>query len=409
MRYLVFRQVSNLNDTIVATMPEIADFHSPLTQLAEDEELLKTNVRAFAETEIRPLVREMDDAGAIPRALIDKLFDLGIMGIEIPEVHGGGGASFFFSVIAVEELSRVDPSVAVVVDVQNTLVINALLKWGTDDLQRRVLPRLATDTVGAYALSEAGSGSDAFALTSRAVATPDGDAYLLSGRKLWITNANEADVFIVFATVDPDAGYRGITAFVVERDFPGFRVGKKEDKLGIRASSTCELLLDDCPVPAANVLGEVGRGYKVAIETLNEGRIGIGAQMVGLAQGALDHTIAYVRERKQFGRAIGDFQAVQFQLAQAATELEVARLAVYNAARLHDAERSFMTQGAMAKLFSSQVAERVTSLAVQLFGGIGYTKDCPVEKLYRDAKIGQIYEGTSNLQLQTIAKQILRT
>lgn len=390
-------------------MPEIADFHPPLTQLAEDEELLKTNVRAFAETEIRPLVREMDDAGAIPRALIDKLFDLGIMGIEIPEVHGGGGASFFFSVIAVEELSRVDPSVAVVVDVQNTLVINALLKWGTDDLQRRVLPRLATDTVGAYALSEAGSGSDAFALTSRAVATPDGDAYLLSGRKLWITNANEADVFIVFATVDPDAGYRGITAFVVERDFPGFRVGKKEDKLGIRASSTCELLLDDCPVPAANVLGEVGRGYKVAIETLNEGRIGIGAQMVGLAQGALDHTIAYVRERKQFGRAIGDFQAVQFQLAQAATELEVARLAVYNAARLHDAERSFMTQGAMAKLFSSQVAERVTSLAVQLFGGIGYTKDCPVEKLYRDAKIGQIYEGTSNLQLQTIAKQILRT
>ena len=390
-------------------MPEIADFHPPLTQLAEDEELLKTNVRAFAETEIRPLVREMDDAGAIPRALIDKLFDLGIMGIEIPEVHGGGGASFFFSVIAVEELSRVDPSVAVVVDVQNTLVINALLKWGTDDLQRRVLPRLATDTVGAYALSEAGSGSDAFALTSRAVATPDGDAYLLSGRKLWITNANEADVFIVFATVDPDAGYRGITAFVVERDFPGFRVGKKEDKLGIRASSTCELLLDDCPVPAANVLGEVGRGYKVAIETLNEGRIGIGAQMVGLAQGALDHTIAYVRERKQFGRAIGDFQAVQFQLAQAATELEVARLAVYNAARLHDAERSFVTQGAMAKLFSSQVAERVTSLAVQLFGGIGYTKDCPVEKLYRDAKIGQIYEGTSNLQLQTIAKQILRT
>ena len=390
-------------------MPEIVDFHPPLTQLAEDEELLKTNVRAFAETEIRPLVREMDDAGAIPRALIDKLFDLGIMGIEIPEVHGGGGASFFFSVIAVEELSRVDPSVAVVVDVQNTLVINALLKWGTDDLQRRVLPRLATDTVGAYALSEAGSGSDAFALTSRAVATPDGDAYLLSGRKLWITNANEADVFIVFATVDPDAGYRGITAFVVERDFPGFRVGKKEDKLGIRASSTCELLLDDCHVPAANVLGEVGRGYKVAIETLNEGRIGIGAQMVGLAQGALDHTIAYVRERKQFGRAIGDFQAVQFQLAQAATELEVARLAVYNAARLHDAERSFMTQGAMAKLFSSQVAERVTSLAIQLFGGIGYTKDCPVEKLYRDAKIGQIYEGTSNLQLQTIAKQILRT
>ena len=355
-------------------MLEIADFHPPLTQLAEDEELLKTNVRAFAETEIRPLVREMDDAGAIPRALIDKLFDLGIMGIEIPEVHGGGGASFFFSVIAVEELSRVDPSVAVVVDVQNTLVINALLKWGTDDLQRRVLPRLATDTVGAYALSEAGSGSDAFALTSRAVATPDGDAYLLSGRKLWITNANEADVFIVFATVDPDAGYRGITAFVVERDFPGFRVGKKEDKLGIRASSTCELLLDDCRVPAANVLGEVGRGYKVAIETLNEGRIGIGAQMVGLAQGALDHTIAYVRERKQFGRAIGDFQAVQFQLAQAATELEVARLAVYNAARLHDAERSFVSQGAMAKLFASQVAERVTSLAVLLLT-LGLTID----------------------------------
>ena len=327
------------------------------------------------------------------------------MGIEIPERWGGAGGHFFLSVIAVEELARVDPAVAVVADVQNTLVVNALLRWGSDEQQSRLLPALATRAVGAYALSEAASGSDAFSLSTRAVR--DGDHWVLTGRKLWITNAAEADFFIVFATVDPAAGYRGITAFLVERACDGFAVGKKEDKLGIRASSTCELLLDECRVPGANVLGEVGRGYKVAIETLNEGRIGIAAQMVGLAQGALDHTLAYLLERKQFGRPIADFQAVQFQLAQAATELEAARLQTYNAARLRDAGEPFLTAGAMAKLFSSQVAERVSSLAVQLFGGVGYTKDYPVEKLYRDAKIGQIYEGTSNLQLQTIAKQML--
>ena len=388
-------------------MPDVADLPPPLTRLSEDEHLLRANVRAFAEAEVAPLAREMDERAAMPRTLIDKLFDLGIMGIEIPETYGGTGAHFFLSVIAVEELSRVDPSVAVVVDVQNTLVINAILRWGTDDSKRRFLPRLAAATVGAYALSEEGSGSDAFAMTTRAVA--DGDDYVLSGRKLWITNANEADLFIVFANANPDAGYRGITAFLVERGTRGLSIGKKEDKLGIRASSTCELLLDECRVPRANILGELGRGYKVAIETLNEGRIGIGAQMVGLAQGALDHTLAYVQERKQFGQPIADFQAVQFQLAQAATELEVARLSVYNAARLRDAGQPFLTEAAMAKLFSSQVAERVTSLAVQLFGGVGYTKDYPVEKLYRDAKIGQIYEGTSNLQLQTIAKQLLGT
>ena len=387
-------------------MTETVERRLPLSQLSDDEELLRANVRAFADAEIRPLVRQMDEAGQIPRSLIDQLFELGVMAIEIPETFGGAGASFFFSVIAVEELSRVDPSVAVVVDVQNTLVNNALLRWGTDDLQRSVLPTLAGGGVGAYALSEAGSGSDAFALTTRAV--DDGDAYVISGRKLWITNAAEADLFIVFATIDPTAGYRGVTAFVVERGTPGFEVGKKEDKLGIRASSTCELLLDDCRVAKSSVLGDVGRGYKVAIETLNEGRIGIGAQMVGLTQGALDHALTYVTERKQFGQPLSDFQAVQFQLAQAATELETARLAVYNAARLRDTRQPFLTEAAMAKLFSSQVAERVTSLAVQLLGGVGYTKDYPVEKLYRDAKIGQIYEGTSNLQLQTIAKQLLR-
>ncbi len=389
-------------------MLEVTQATPPLSQLAEDEELLQSSVRAFAESEIAPHVREMDERGELPRSLIDRLFDLGVMAVEIPESFGGSGGHFFLSVIAVEELSRVDPSVAVLVDVQNTLVINALRRWGSDELQRRLLTRLASGTVGAYALSEAGSGSDAFAMTTRAVPTPEGDGYRLSGRKLWITNANEADLFIVFATVDPSAGYRGITAFVVDRAFDGFSVGRKEDKLGIRASSTCELLLDDCFVPTSNILGEIGRGYKVAIETLNEGRIGIGAQMVGLSQGALDHTIAYVRERKQFDQPISDFQAVQFQIAQAATELEVARLAVYNAARLRDSGRPFLTEAAMAKLFSSQVAERVTSLAVQLHGGVGYTKDYPVEKLFRDAKIGQIYEGTSNLQLQTIAKQLLR-
>jgi alkylation response protein AidB-like acyl-CoA dehydrogenase len=347
----------------------------------------------------------MDEQGAIPRQLIDRLFALGVMGIEIPEAQGGSGAQFFHAVLAVEALSRVDPSIGVLVDVQNTLVVNALLRWASDDLKRRYLPRLASGAVGAYALSEAGSGSDAFALATRA--TDSGDEFVLTGRKLWITNANEADVFIIFATINPDAGYRGITAFVVEHGFEGLTVGKKEDKLGIRASSTCELLLEECHVPRANVLGEIGKGYKAAIETLNEGRIGIGAQMIGLAQGALDHAIHYTRERKQFGKAIAEFQAVQFQLARAATDVEAARLMVYNAARLRDAHVPFLKEAAMCKLFSSEVAERVTSLAVNLFGGYGFVKDYPVEKLYRDAKIGQIYEGTSNLQLQTIAKQIL--
>lgn len=377
----------------------------PLSQLSEDEILFRASALEFGEREVRPLVREMDERAHIPRELIDRLFDLGVMGIEIPESFGGAGARFFHAVLAVEALSQIDPSVGVLVDVQNTLVINALLRWGHDELKRRYLPTLAAKTVGAYALSEAGSGSDAFALATRAVAA--GDEFRLTGRKLWITNANEADLFIVFATVDPGAGYRGITAFVIERSFSGFAVGKKEDKLGIRASSTCELLLEDCRVPSENVLGEVGKGYRVAIETLNEGRIGIGAQMIGLSQGALDHAIRYTKDRKQFGRAIADFQAVQFQIARAATELEAARLMVYNAARLRDGGQPFLTPAAMCKIFSSEVAEHVTSLAVQLFGGYGYVKDYPVEKLYRDAKIGQIYEGTSNLQLQTIAKQIL--
>ncbi len=380
--------------------------HPALTMLSEDERLFRDSVYEFADREVRPLVREMDEHAKIPKPLVDKLFALGVMGIEIPESLGGGGASFFHAALAVEALSRVDPSIAVLVDVQNTLVINALLRWGTDDLTRRHLPRLATSAIGAYALSEAGSGSDAFALATRA--TERGEEWALTGRKLWITNANEADLFIIFATVNPDAGYRGITAFLVERGTAGFTVGKKEDKLGIRASSTCELLLEDCRVPRANVLGETGKGYKVAIETLNEGRIGIGAQMIGLAQGALDHSIKYTRERKQFGKAIADFQAVQHQIARAATELEAARLMVYNAARLRDARQPFLTEAAMCKIFASEVAERVTSLAVNLYGGYGFVKDYPVEKLFRDAKIGQIYEGTSNLQLQTIAKQILK-
>jgi alkylation response protein AidB-like acyl-CoA dehydrogenase len=347
----------------------------------------------------------MDDHGSIPRSLLDRLFELNVMGIEIPEASGGAGGTFFHSVLAVEALSRVDPSIGVLVDVQNTLVVNAVLRWGNDSQKQTCLPRLAQKSVGAYALSEAGSGSDAFALTTRAA--EQGDTFVLNGRKLWITNGNEADVFIVFATINPDAGYRGITAFIVERGMAGFTVGKKEDKLGIRASSTCELILEDCVVPTANVLGEPGKGYKVAIETLNEGRIGIGAQMIGLAQGALDHTIRYTKERKQFGNAIADFQGVQFQIARAATDLEAARLLVYNAARLRDAGRPFLREAAMCKLFASEMAERVTSLAVNLYGGYGFVKDYPVEKLYRDAKIGQIYEGTSNLQLQTIAKQIL--
>jgi len=377
----------------------------PLTLLSEDERLFRDSVYEFADREIRPHVRQMDETAHIPRELIARLFDLGVMGIEVPESFGGGGASFFHAVLAVEALSRVDPSIGVLVDVQNTLVINALLRWGTDDLKRRYLPKLAADTIGAYALSEAGSGSDAFALATRAL--EQGDGFSITGRKLWITNGNEAGIFIVFANVKPEAGYRGITAFVVERGFEGFSVGKKEDKLGIRASSTCELLFEGCWIPRANVLGDVGKGYKVAIETLNEGRIGIGAQMIGLTRGALDHAIAYVKERTQFGKPIGEFQAVQHQIARAAMELDAARLSVYNAARLHDAGQPFLTEAAMCKLFSSEVAERVTSLAVNLFGGYGFVKDYPVEKLYRDAKIGQIYEGTSNLQLQTIAKQLL--
>ena len=377
----------------------------PLTVFAEDELLFRDSVREFANAQVRPHVREMDEHAKIPRDLIDQLFDLGVMGIEIPEAYGGAGARFFHAVLAVEELSRVDPSIGVLVDVQNTLVINALLRWGNDEIKRRYLPRLASTTVGAYALSEAGSGSDAFALTTRARA--DGDHYVLSGRKLWITNGNEADVFLVFATVNPEAGYRGITAFIVERGFAGFTVGKKEDKLGIRASSTCELIFDECRVPASNVLGEVGKGYKTAIETLNEGRIGIGAQMIGLAAGALDHTIRYTKERKQFGKPIAEFQAVQHQIARAAVDVEAARLTVYNAARLRDAGKPFLTEAAICKIFSSEVAERVSSLAVNLFGGNGFVKEYPVEKLFRDAKIGQIYEGTSNLQLQTIAKQLL--
>lgn len=377
----------------------------PLTELSDEERLLRQSVREFADAHVRPLVREMDDQAAIPRALVDRLFDLGVMGIEVPERFGGAQGSFFQAVLAVEELSRVDPSIGVLVDVQNTLVVNALLRWGTPGLQAEILPRLASTSVGAYALSEAGSGSDAFALATRA--RDEGDRFVLTGRKLWITNAAEADVFIVFATVDPDAGYRGITAFVIDRATPGFSVTRKEDKLGIRASSTCEVVLDECAVPRARVLGDVGKGYKVAIETLNEGRIGIGAQMLGLASGALDHAVRYTRERRQFGRAIADFQGVQFQLARAAMEVEAARLLVYNAARRRDARQPFLTEAAMCKLYASETAERVASLAVNLFGGYGFVKDYPVEKLYRDAKIGQIYEGTSNLQLQTIAKQIL--
>jgi alkylation response protein AidB-like acyl-CoA dehydrogenase len=377
----------------------------PLTILSEDEQILRDSIREFADAQVRPLVREMDEQAKIPRELVKKLFDLGVMGIEIPETYGGSGGTFFHAVLAVEELSRVDPSIGVLVDVQNTLVINAFARWGHDDIKKRCLTRLAADTVGAYALSEAGSGSDAFALTTRA--KEDGDAYVINGRKLWITNGNEADIFIVFATINPEAGYRGITAFVVERGMPGFTVGKKEDKLGIRASSTCELILEDCRVPKANILGEVGKGYKVAIETLNEGRIGIGAQMVGLAKGALDATINYTKERKQFGKAIAEFQAVQHQIARAAVDVESATLAVYNAARLRDAGRPFLTEAAICKILSSEVAERVSSLAVNLLGGNGFVKEYPVEKFFRDAKIGQIYEGTSNLQLQTIAKQLL--
>ena len=376
-----------------------------LTTLSDDERLFRDSVFEFADREIRPHVRQMDENAHIPRQLIDQLFELGIMAIEVPESAGGGGATFFHSVLAVEAVSRVDPSVGVMVDVQNTLVINAIARWASDEQKSAWLARLASGAVGAYALSEAGSGSDAFALATRA--RESGDGFVLSGRKLWITNGSEADLFIVFANVNPEAGYRGITAFVVERGTPGFTVGRKEDKLGIRASSTCELLFEDCQVPRGQVLGEIGKGYKVAIETLNEGRIGIGAQMIGLSQGALDHTIRYVKERHQFGRQIADFQGVQFQIARAAMEVEAGRLMVYNAARLRESGQPFLTEAAMCKLLASEVAERVASLAVNLHGGYGFVKDYPVEKLYRDAKIGQIYEGTSNLQLQTIAKQLM--
>ena len=375
-----------------------------LTRLAEDEVIFRDSVHEFADKEVRPLAREMDEHAKMSPALIKKLFEMGMMSVEIPETYGGAGGTFFHSVLAVEALSRVDPSVGVLVDVQNTLVINAVMRWGTDEIKRKYLTVLSSK-IGAYCLSEAGSGSDAFALTTRA--TEKGDGYSLTGRKLWITNGNEADVFIVFATINPDAGYRGITAFIVERGMAGFTVGKKEDKLGIRASSTCELLFEDCIVPKSQILGEVGKGYKVAIETLNEGRIGIGAQMLGLAQGALDHTVAYVKERKQFGKPIADFQAVQHQIARMAIDVEVTRLLVYNSARLRDAGLPFLTEAAMCKVVSSEVAERTASMAVNLFGGNGFVKEYPVEKLYRDAKIGQIYEGTSNMQLGTIAKGVL--
>jgi len=376
-----------------------------LTRLAEDEAIFRDSVYEFADREIRPLAREMDEHAKMSPALIEKLFNLGVMSVEVPESYGGAGGTFFHSILAVESLSRVDPSVGVLVDVQNTLVINAVMRWGTDDIKRAYLPKLASNTIGAYCLSEAGSGSDAFALAMRAKETADG--FALSGRKLWITNGNEADLFIVFANVNPDAGYRGITAFIVDRGMAGFAVGKKEDKLGIRASSTCELIFEDCVVPKSQILGEVGKGYKVAIETLNEGRIGIGAQMLGLAQGALDHTIKYVKERKQFGKPISDFQGVQFQLARMATDVEVTRLLVYNSARLRDTGQPFLTEAAMCKVYSSEVAERVASMAINLHGGNGFVKDYAVEKLYRDAKIGQIYEGTTNMQLMTIAKNIL--
>ncbi|HYL56851.1 MAG TPA: acyl-CoA dehydrogenase [Gemmatimonadales bacterium] len=386
-------------------MPDLPTRH-PLTKLSEEEDLFRDTVHGFAERQVRPRVASMEKASAVDPDLLTQCFDLGLMGIEIPEAFGGAAGSLLMTVLAVEELSAVDASVAIFVDVQNTLVNTLLRKWASQDLQRRYLPRLASNLLGAYALSEPESGSDAFGLQTRA--TRRGDTWVLEGRKLWITNGAEAGLFVIFANTDFAKGYKGITAFAVERGFKGFSVGKKEDKLGIRASSTCELILDGCEVPAANIVGEVGVGYKVAIETLNTGRIGIGAQMIGVARGALTAALKYVKERKQFGKPIGDFQAVQFQLAQAATELEAARLMVYNAARLEDAGEPYTMQAAMAKLLSSQVAERVTSLAVELFGGYGYTKEYPVEKFYRDAKIGTIYEGTSNMQLNTIAKQLLK-
>lgn len=374
----------------------------PLLVLSEDEQLFRDNIRKFAEESIRPLVKEMDERGAMDHSLVEQFHQLGLMGIEIPEQYGGGAGTFFEAILAVEELSRVDPSVGVLVDVQNTLVNNALIRWSTEAQKQKYLPKMAAEWVGSYALSEAGAGSDAFALQTRA--EDKGDHWLLNGQKLWITNGKEADLFIVITTVDPAAGYKGITAFIVEKSFPGFSVGKKEDKLGIRASSTTELIFDDCKVPKENLLGEVGKGYKVAIETLNEGRIGIAAQMLGLAQGAWEAAAKYAQERKQFGQPIAQFQAIAFQLAQLATEITALRLMVYNAARMKDAGISFLKEAAMAKLYAPQVAERVASQAVEIFGGYGFTKDYPVEKFFRDSKIGSIYEGTSNMQLATIAK-----
>ena len=379
---------------------------APLTVLSEDEQMFRDAVRQFAESEVRPRVHFMDEKQQMDPELIPQVFEMGLMAVEVPEEHGGAGASFFTAALVVEELSRVDASVGVLVDVQNTLVNNAFLRWGSENLKAKYLPQLASERVGAYALSEAGSGSDAFALATRAVEADGG--FRLTGRKLWITNGAEAEIFIVFANVNPEAGYRGITAFIVERDFPGFAVGKKEDKLGIRASSTTELILEDVFVPNENVLGEVGKGYKTAIETLNEGRIGIGAQMIGIGQGALDATVQYLQEREQFGKPIASFQGVQFQVAQMAVELEAARLMVYNAARLKDAGQPFLQEAAMAKLFSSQVAQRIASECIDLYGGYGFTREYPVEKFYRDSKIGTIYEGTSNMQLQTIAKNLLK-
>ncbi len=389
-------------------MPEAiltAAHPTPLNSLTDDEILFRDNIHQFAEEKVRPMVKEMDENAVFDHGLVEQFFQLGLMGIEVPEQYGGGAGTFFEAILAVEELSRVDASAGVVVDVQNTLVNNAFLRWGSDEQKKRYLPKMTSDTVGAYALSEAGSGSDAFALQTRA--RVEGSDYVLNGRKLWITNGKEAGIFILFASVDPSAGYKGITAFIIEKNLPGFTVGKKEDTLGIRASSTCELLLEDCRVPRANVLGEPGKGYRIAIETLNEGRIGIGAQMAGVARGAWEYACHYAQERKQFGKTIADFQGIQFQLAQMATEIEAARLMVYNAARMKDAGMNFVKEAAMAKLFSSQVAERVTSLAVEIYGGYGFTKDYPVEKYWRDSKIGKIYEGTSNMQLQTIAKLVL--
>ena len=386
-------------------MSEVTETRLPVTTLTEEEALFREATRDFAEKRVKPRVMDMDRAGKLPRELIDELFTLGVMGIEIPQSYGGAGSNFLMSILAIEELARIDPAVAVCVDVQNTLVNNALLRWLTPEQQARFLPRLARDTVGAYALSEPDSGSDAFGMATQAKL--DGDSFVLNGRKMWITNGAEAGVYLLFANADPSKGYKGITGFIVERDFPGFSVGKKEDKLGIRASSTCELILEDVRVPRTNVVSEVGQGYKVAIETLDEGRIGIGAQMVGLAQGAFEAALEYSKERKQFGKAIAEFQAVQFQIAEMAIDIEAARLMVYNTARMKEAGQSFVRQAAMTKYFCSQVGERVASQALEVFGGVGFTKDFPAEKFYRDAKIGKIYEGTSNIQLQTVARTFL--